>query len=183
MGVPLSDRIAAIEPRSRLTKIVAIDGLGGSGKSELAARLADKLGGAPVVRTDDFARPGLRGWDWRRLQAQVLTPIAANEQGRYQRYDWSTDRLAEWHTIPVGGTLIVEGVSSLRHELGKYWDLAIWVCAPYQLRLSRGVHRDGESMRAQWADVWMPEEQEYLEAQRPDEKADVIVDGSRPYRI
>jgi uridine kinase len=167
--------------RERLTTIVAIDGLGGSGKSELAARLADALGDARVVHTDDFARPNVRGWDWQRMSAQVLAPISRNEPGRYQRYDWSTDRLAEWHEVPVGGTLVVEGVSALRNELGRYWDLAIWVTAPYEVRLERGVQRDGEAMRSQWTDVWMPDEQEYLEAQRPDEKADVIVDGTRPY--
>jgi uridine kinase len=164
-----------------LTTIVAIDGLGGSGKSELAAKLAGALEDATVVQTDDFARPNVRGWDWERMKAQVLAPISRNEPGRYQRYDWKADRLAEWHEVPVGGTLIVEGVSSLRDELGKYWDLAIWVSAPYELRLQRGVERDGEAMRSQWTDVWMPEEQDYLETQRPDETADVIVDGTRAY--
>ena len=166
--------------RERLTAIVAIDGLGGSGKSELSSRLAGALGDATVVHTDDFARPNVRGWDWERMKAQVLDPIWRNEPGRYQRYDWKADALAEWHFVAVGGTLIVEGVSSLREELGKYWDLAIWVSAPYGLRLQRGVERDGEAMRSQWTDVWMPEEQDYLEAQRPDETADIIVDGTRP---
>lgn len=162
---------------------MAIDGLGGSGKSELATQLAGALGDAAVVRTDDFARPNVRGWDWERMRTQVLVPISRDEPGRYQRYDWDLDRLAEWHAVPVGGTLIVEGVSSLRDELGKYWDLAIWVSAPYELRLERGVQRDGEAMRSQWRDVWMPEEREYLETQRPDKKADLVVDGTRPYTI
>lgn len=117
------------------------------------------------------------------MQAEVLAPISKDEPGRYRRYDWSTDRLAEWHDVPAEGTLIVEGVSSLRNELGRYWDFAIWVSAPYALRLERGVERDGEAMRSQWTDVWMPEEHEYFEAQRPDRRADVIVDGSLPYRI
>jgi uridine kinase len=183
MGERLSELVAAIEPRERLTTIVAIDGLGGSGKSELAARLARAVGNTRVVHTDDFARPNVPGWDWQRMVKQVLAPIARNEPGRYQRYDWTVDRLAEWHELPVGGTLIVEGVSSLRSELGRYWDLAIWVSAPYELRLERGVKRDGERMRSQWADVWIPQEEEYVQAHRPVEKADVIVDGSRPYRV
>lgn len=183
MNRPLAQLIQAVQPRGRMTRIVAIDGLGGSGKSELAARLATALGDAVVVHTDDFARPTVRGWDWQRLEADVLASISRDEPGRYRRYDWSTDRLAETHHVPVGGTLIVEGVSSLRDELGSYWDFAIWISAPYGLRLERGVERDGEGMRAQWTDVWMPEEQEYFESQRPDLKADVTVDGSRPYRI
>ena len=79
-------------------------------------------------------------------------------------------------------TVIIEGVSSMRKELGQYWDFGVWVEAPYELRLARGVTRDGERMDTQWRDVWMPEEQEYFDAQRPDKKADLIVDGTRPAR-
>jgi len=50
----------------------------------------------------------------------------------------------------------------MRQELGKYWDFAIWVDAPYEIRLRRGVDRDGEQMRSQWTDIWMPEEAEYV---------------------
>jgi len=98
-------------------------------------------------------------------------------------YDWDTNKLAEWHDIPVGGTLIVEGVSSLRDELGKYWDFAIWLDCSHEIRLARGVARDGESMRSQWTDIWMPEEDEYFTTQRPDRKADLIIDGTSAYEI
>src|SRR5919202_979668 len=173
MTQSIGDSIREREPRGRKTRIVAIDGFGGSGKTELARRLAAALGDAVVVHTDDFARPRHRGWEWSRMQQQVLEPLLRDEPARYQRYDWDTDRLAEWRELPVGGTLIVEGVSSLRDELGRYWDFAIWVEAPYETRLQRGVTRDGEDMRSQWADIWMREEQEYYEAQRPDKKADL----------
>ena len=183
MTQSIADSIREREPRGRKTRIVAIDGLGGSGKTELARRLAAALGDAVVVHTDDFARPGQRGWEWSRMQQQVLEPLLRDAPARYQRYDWDGDRLAEWHEVPVGGTLIVEGVSSLREELGRYWDFAIWVDAPYETRLQRGVARDGEAMRSQWTDVWMPEEQEYFEDQRPDLKANLVVDGTRPYTL
>jgi len=135
------------------------------------------------VRTDDFARPKVRGWEWERLRVQVLEPLENDLPGRYQRYDWDTNKLAEWHDIPVGGTLIVEGVSSLRDELGKYWDFAIWLDCSHEIRLARGVARDGESMRCQWTDIWMPEEDEYFRAQRPDRRADLIIDGTSTYEI
>ena len=108
-------------------------------------------------------------------------------EGRVQlngkRYDWETDAPAEWHDVPVGGTLIVEGVSSMRRELGTYWDVAIWVEAPYDVRLRRGVARDGEALRARWTDVWMPEEAEYVAAERPDLRADVVADGTQPFDV
>jgi len=177
------EAIKGVQPRSRLTKIVAIDGYGGSGKSELADRLARRLGKATVVHTDDFARPNVPGWEWERMREQVLEPLEDDRHARYQRYDWNSGKLAEWHDVPVGGTLIVEGVSSLREELGRYWDFAIWLDCPYDIRLQRGVERDGEANRSQWTDVWMPEEDEYFGAQRLDKRADLILDGTRPYEI
>ena len=168
-------------PHDRETRIVAIDGYGGSGKSELADRLASRLEDAVVVHTDDFARPNVPGWEWSRMRVQVLEPVLHDRPGRYRRYDWDSDRLAEWHDVPVGGTLIVEGVSSLRDELGRYWDLAIWVDCPHDLRLQRGVERDGEALRWKWTNVWIPEEDAYFASQRPDMKADLIVDGTKPY--
>jgi len=177
------DAITRVRPNARLTRIVAIDGYGGSGKSELADRVANTLDGAVVVRTDDFARPNVSGWEWERMRAQVLEPLQSDRTGRYQRYDWATDKPAEWHDVPVGGTLIIEGVSSLREELGRYWDLAIWLDCPYVVRLERGVARDGEAMRSRWTDVWIPEEDEYVRAQRPYMKADLIIDGTTPFKV
>ena len=130
-----------------------------------------------------FRSPHVRGWEWNRMREQVLEPILADQPGRYQRYDWETDAPAEWHDVPVGGTLIVEGVSSTRRELGTYWDVAIWVEAPYDVRLRRGVARDGEALRARWTDVWMPEEAEYVAAERPDLRADVVADGTQPFDV
>jgi uridine kinase len=75
---------------------------------------------------------------------------------------------------------VVEGVSSMRTELGRYWDLAIWVTCSYAIRLARGVARDGEERRAQWEKVWMPAEDAYLAAQHPDRRADMVINGERP---
>src|SRR5690348_3832875 len=116
------EEITQIEPRGRRTRIVAVDGFGGCGKSEFAERLARKLAEATIVHTDDFSRADVPGWEWDRLREQVLEPLAHDRPGRYQRYDWGHNAPAEWHDVPVGGNLIVEGVSSMREELGTYWD-------------------------------------------------------------
>ena len=169
----------ALKPVGRKTVLIAVDGFGGSGKTTLAEWLADRLGGATVC-SDDFARPGVPGWEWRRFYEQVLSPLLVDERARYQRYDWHDDRLAEWHELEPGGFLVAEGVSISRHELGDPWDLTVWVECPYELRLARGMERDGEAMRDTWVRVWMPEEERYVEAQRPHERADFIVLGYEP---
>jgi uridine kinase len=134
-----------------------------------------------VVHTDDFAGSRQPGWDWQRFARDVLGPLLRDGSAQFQRYDWDADHLAEWHTIPPGGTVMVEGISSSRRELGEVWDLVAWVDCPRDLRLRRGIERDGEAMRWKWETVWMPEEQQYVRTQDPIARADVVVDGSDPH--
>jgi uridine kinase len=173
----LAQRIGA-QPARRGTKVIAIDGWGGAGKSRLAAELEKRLPSVTVVHTDDFAGPKQPSWDWRRFSREVLDPLLSDRLARFQRYDWDRDQLGQWKSVPVGGTVIVEGISSSRQELGAIWDLAVWVECPRELRLRRGIERDGESLRWKWETVWMPEEEAYVRAQNPIGRADVIVDGS-----
>jgi uridine kinase len=156
---------------------VGIDGLGGAGKSTLAQRLADKIGCVRVVHVDDFARPGVPGWEQARFEREVAQPLRSGREGRYQRWDWDSDTGAEWHTVPVDSVVVVEGVSSTRAEVAVPWSLTVWVDTPPDVRLARGVERDGEALRAQWEQVWMPEEDAYIDAQSPHLRADLLVRG------
>ena len=74
--------------------------------------------------------------------------------------------------------IVIEGVYSLHKRLRNAHDYKIWVEAPHELRLERGIGRDGESSRRQWVKEWMPREEEYKESQRPQDIADLIIDGS-----
>jgi uridine kinase len=159
------------------TRLIAIDGWGGSGKSRLAAELEKRLPSVTVVHTDDFAGPHQPGWDWQRFSREVLDPLLADRPARFQRYDWDRDKLGEWRQVPAGGTVIVEGISSSRRELGPVWDFVIWVDCPRELRLRRGIERDGEALRWKWETVWMPEEEAYVRQQDPIGRANIVVDG------
>jgi len=171
------ERISGIRRSKPGTVLIAIDGAGGAGKSTLAARIAEGLDSSSIVCLDDFARPSAPGWDQGRFRHQVLQPLLAGHDACYQRWDWSTDAGAEWHRVRAGSIVLIEGVSSTRSELGDYWDLSIWVDTPRAIRLERGVQRDGEAMRSQWTDVWMPEEDAYIAAQQPAERADLLING------
>ena len=59
---PVAAVVAALAGRTG-TRWVGIDGSGASGKTTLATRIAAALPAAVVVHNDDFARPGLLGWD------------------------------------------------------------------------------------------------------------------------
>lgn len=161
------------------TRIVAIDGLGGAGKSTLAQLVASKVD-AQVVHTDDFA-----SWDdplrwWPRLLDAVLIPLSQDSVGRFQRYDWDSRRLAEWHEVHPGGAVLVEGVSSSRAEFRPYLSASIWIDSPRDVRLRRGLQRDGDGARAQWEE-WMAREDEWVAAQSPRSKAVLVLNGDEPW--
>jgi len=166
---------AARPPHGVLTTILAIDGLSGAGKSTLAAVISSALE-VPVIHTDDFSR-----WDlpldwWPRMLEQVLVPLAAGEDARYQRWDWEAERLAEWHTVPAGGTVLIEGVSSSREVFRRYLAAAIWVETPRDLRLARGLQRDGQDAAGLWAN-WMVAEDAWVAEEDPRLHASLVVTG------
>jgi uridine kinase len=78
----------------------------------------------------------------------------------------------------AGAVVLVEGVYSASALLRAYFDYRIWVDCPYEMRLQRGVERDGEQMRAVWVEQWMPAEDRYALAERPDANVDLVLDGS-----
>ena len=130
---------------------------------------------------DDFLLPSPARfeprYDRERLIDQVLEPHMAGRDGRYQRYDWDEDRLAEWHDVPAHELLLIEGVQAGSTTLCPFMDYCVWVECSYETRLRRGVERDGEELREAWTDHWMPAEQAYRAAERPDLRADLLLDG------
>ena len=157
------------------TRWVGIDGKGASGKTTLAAAVVAALPQAVVVHVDDFARPSVTTWERDRFVAQVLAPLAAGRPARYERWDWGSDASAGWSQVPVGVPVVVEGVSSTDVRLGVPWDVTLWVEVPAEVRLARALARDGEAMREQWVTGWMPAEDAYEAAQRPQDRVDAIV--------
>ena len=178
-------------PRRQATLLVGIDAPGGSGKSVFTQALFSLFAQSTIVQMDDFflpsaqrlggepaAKPIGADFDWPRVYSQVLVPLLENQQAHYQRYDWDSDALAEWYTVPVGGIVFVEGVYALRTELAASYDFTIWLECPRDIRLTRGIARSGEKIREIWENDWMVAEDLYRAAHRPDTRASLVVDSS-----
>jgi uridine kinase len=170
---PVLDLIASARPDRPFT-FVGIGGRGGAGKSTLAARIPD----AQVVGTDEFWDG--EGFDLDRLRAEVFEPLVAGRTAGYASWDWAARRPGGERTITPAGVVVVEGVCALHRMFRDDYDVRVWVEAPYDVRLARGVARDGEAARQTWVERWMPSEDRYVERDEPIACAHVIVDGSRP---
>jgi uridine kinase len=157
---------------------VGIDGFGGAGKSSLAAAIALALPRVHVVRVDDFWGPSIAEWDWTRFRAQVSLPLLAGRPSRYQVWDWVDDVGGAWVDLAPGRVVVVEGVSSTRTETGVPWDLTVWVQAPREVRLVRALERDGADMMPRWLTDWMPSEEAYAAREQPQQRVDLLLDGT-----
>jgi cytidylate kinase len=178
--VALTDLVARLREspaRAGSTRVLAIDGRGGSGKTMLADRLASLLE-APVVHMDDL----FPGWDGLAaaapiLRRWVLEPLARGEAARHRRYDWSRDAYGGWVDVPPSDTLVVEGCACGSRLAAPYLSLLFWIDAPRKVRFDRGMRRDGETFRPHW-ERWALQEDALFAAEGTRERADYRVDGA-----
>jgi uridine kinase len=171
----LAARLRALAPSCGPVRVVAVDGPSAAGKSTFATELAAALGGAPVVRSDDFPVP----WDgdplawWPPLTAQVLIPLAAGRTGRFRRYDWRRGAYAEELQVPPAPVVVIEGVGAARGEAPAAF--RIWVEAPHDVRRRRAAER-GDDLGV-W-ERWATTEAKHFAADRTRDRIDLVRDGN-----
>ena len=152
--------------------LVGIGGHGAAGKTTLARMIP----GAQIVSTDEFWDG--EGFDIERLAREVVAPLVPRRRGAASRR--TTGRRARprgSRTVEPVGIVVVEGVCALHRTLRDAYAVRVWVEAPSDVRLARGVARDGEAARGTWVDVWMPSEDRYVERDDPVSCAHLVVDG------
>ena len=164
-------------------RLVCVDGPAGSGKTTLAAALRAARPDARVVHLDDL----YDGWDGLpRITDQLdslLRPLAAGGPGRYRRYDWVAGAYAETVVVEPSPLLVLEGVASGSRAHADLATVLVWVSAPADLRLARGLERDGAELAGPWR-RWMADEAALFLREGTEARADVLVDGTgvRPAR-
>jgi uridine kinase len=171
----LAEQARGAAPRCGDTVVVAVDGPSGSGKTTLATHLARALP-APLVFMDDL----YPGWDGLPqavglVTNQVLEPLSRGERAAYRRWDWNRGDWGTWVCVTPAGFLVVEGCGSSVRPAGEYAALRLWVDADPDVRMRRGIERDGETYRPHWQ-RWARQEAALFEADRTRERADVVID-------
>ena len=160
--------------------IVAVDGRQGGGKTTIATRLAALMAGSVVIHSDDVAWwESFFGWD--QLMADgILDPLHRGEHVDYQPPAWASRGRDGSIIVPASAPLvIVEGVGSSRRSLTPLVDGAIWVQSDFDEANRRGIARDGGRREA--VDLWREwdrEEQPFLAADRPWERALAVICGT-----
>jgi len=176
------DHALGCAPTLGAGRLICVDGPAGSGKTTLGeaiARLARRrVTSVRLLHMDDM----YEGWAGlgdvaTRIRDGIIDPLLDGRTGSYRRWDWFAHRWAEEHHVDPVPLLVIEGVGSGSLELADAITTLVWVEAPADLRLARGVERDGESMRADWL-TWRESETKLFTAHRTADRADIFVDGT-----
>lgn len=158
-------------------RLVCVDGPAGSGKTTLADALRDQRPGAAVVHMDDL----FEGWaGLPRIDAQLdrlLGPLSEDRPGNYRRWDWHAHTWAEEVTVDPVDLLVLEGVGSGSLRAAGVTTVLVWIEAAYDVRMRRGLERDGDAFASHWEE-WARAEADHFARHRTRERADLVLDGT-----
>lgn len=171
--------------QNREPYIVAVSGFGGSGKTTLAQALHDKLSDSAIVCIDSFStHQWSRDSEWsnfdrQRFANEVLAPARNNSFPlSFSHIPWPGQEAGEPNVVQQVKFLIVEGCSIFHPSLLSYYDYKIWVDCDLNEATKRGMWRDRHVFKDEhdqlWLDVWMPNEQDFMDKYHPDTAADTL---------
>lgn len=178
----LRRRMLRPAPRLGSVRLVCLDGPAGSGKTTCARRLVAALEDRDVdvalVQLDDF----YGAWDGLDVVAglveqAVLRPLREGRAASYEALGWQADRLGSAREVPVPDVLVLEGCGAGDRLLADQAVCLLWVEAPRELRLRRGLLRDGPDQLAAWQRWQQAEDRHYAHEGTPG-RADLRLDGS-----
>lgn len=171
-------RRASVPPRSR---ILGIDGPSGAGKTtfadSVAAEIMQRTGTRPQIVHMDALYPG---WDGlvkavEMVATQVLEPLSRGEDGSFERWDWLAGRRAEAVSVPAADWIVLEGVGCGSRACRPHLAALAWLEADREVRMARGIERDGESFRPHW-EHWAVQEEGLFNAEDTRSHATLILE-------
>ena len=163
-------------------RVIAIDGRGGAGKTNLAQRLRTAVPNSAVVHTDDIAWNEAY-FDWGPLLAErILRPLFRGDAVDARLPAWIAHDRAGSITVPAGLDVVwVEGTGIIREELAPWLDASVWLQGDLDEQERRLLVRDGDSAEhREHVAKWMVEEVPFLLRERPWARATLVVASSSP---
>jgi uridine kinase len=189
-ALEIVERTLAAPPTLGAGRLLCIDGPAGSGKTTLANEVLASVPGSvevALVHMDDIY-PGWGGLapGVEHVSQLLVAPLAAGLPGRYRRYDWHAGQEAEWHDVAPVDLLVIEGVGAGALDYDALITTLVWVNAPRDIRIDRGLARDAalvgldqpdDELREHWL-AWSRDEDEHFARHRTRERADLVVQGN-----
>jgi uridine kinase len=160
--------------------IIAVDGPSGAGKSYFSRQLSGILTNSFIVEMDYFISWNSIDSGLERAINQLFEPLSKEGKARFQARDWTGDffgeGLGEWKEVPERNYIILEGIASSRKEYSAYLHISIWVEAPEDLCIKRGLERNGVELLPHW-ESFKRLEKEFFRKDNTKARADYIVNG------
>lgn len=164
--------------------LAAIDGKCTSGKTTLAAQLAE-IYDCNVFHMDDFfLRPEQRtperlaevggNVDYERFHEEVLLPLLTGRAFSYRPFDCKTFTLSDPVSVPVKKLNIIEGSYSMHPYFGNPYDLKILLTIDKETQRQRILQRP-EFLHKRFFEEWIPMENRYLDGFKISEQIDIIL--------
>lgn len=175
-------------PKNNKYYLIAIDGRGGSGKTTLALYLSKLLPDFTIINGDDYFEPTPGEIAWgdfndERFEEEVIVPLKLCKTSlNYRPYDWHKKPAITEQLINITNGVLIERCYSFSFDLD--WDIKIWVDTPPDISLERGQIRDEMPLEQglnAWTLVWKPREDAYIAKIKPQQVADLVIDGTQPY--
>lgn len=166
--------------------LLAIDGGSASGKTTLAALLAQRYG-CPVFHMDDFfLRPEQRTPQWlaepggnvdrERFFSEVLQPLRQGGPASYRRYDCRTGQLLPPVLRQAGQLNVIEGAYSMHPELSALYDLSVFLAVSPEMQRRRILQREPAFKQQLFFQQWIPMENRYFQTFSIPERCDLRIE-------
>lgn len=163
--------------------IIAIDGRCASGKTTLAAFLADQISCQVIHMDDFFLRPEQRtrerleqpggNVDYERFLAEILQPLSSGGEFSYRPYDCHSGSFREPVVVNKTKCIVIEGSYSCHPVLWKYYDLHIFLDVEQDRQMERIRRRNGDGAADVFASRWIPLEEHYFSVCKIKEKCEL----------
>lgn len=176
----LAIKILGIIPKP----LILIDGTGGSGKTTLAARLADLLK-ANMVSTDDVCwNADPIHWDNEMLN-NIVNPWIDGKNVAYKPTGWIKENRSGFIEVDSTKALIIEGMGACRKTLREVATYSIWVDTEPEIARKRIIQRDftagknGGTLESvmEFTDWWDSLIHSFLLEEEPWKYVNIIVSG------